>query len=1167
MSKIEIKIPDEYLEGSGLLPNASFESGDKTPDGWELQGGLGAWFTGGAAGARAIAVTGKGEDSSFWVCKDLKLKPRTTYRLGFSLRREPGATSGCAITGLSCCNRDFTPGDKWATRSFVFVTPNSMEGVYLRLGQWHADGTYLYDNVSLAESSPVHSRSGDMVLGEGERIENGVYYFNAPLNSEGSNYHRCLESHTAGFNSYRWVFSGDNFVIYKHEVAGLKQESASVEINVGYYEKGNLLVHASAGRKTWTEIGRIGSQKTETFKLPSEMFPADAVYIRLSMMEPGATREDSAPGALQVHGYSYEAKAANQVADFTGATRYFDVLRDTGALKVVLDSVPAMEQEDRTIKGRISSTGAGIVAPLSVILETSHAGAAPGQAVKLIAADVSAEKEFSLPLDAGGIGVHGLLLAVADAKGQIQYLARSSVYVPSLLASDYGYAVYSDEKCDLWWCESTYKISRFRTIPKERGPVVRITAAKDEYEPFQIAIRPKSDLKDVTVKFSNLAGEGGASIPASEITIDLVEWLYVRSPSDAAGCVGWWPDPLPHYTGPFNAPGGRNSVIWATVHVPKNAKPGTYAGTVTLQATDGWSAMAPLEVRVFDFEMPAERHCFGTFGMSPGQIRRYHNLETAEELDQVWDLYMKNAAEHRLGPYNPMALHPYKAGLKGANWHGGEVVPATGSGDRTLFIRDDSDASVIAADASDLIPIDPNKEYRISWKALTATPGQDYLITLNTYDAGGQWISGNNIDLACRGTGRWRSEERVVKSKTDKGRFFKLTIRPALWSEKGELVGSAWFDDVSLKELPDGPELVKGGDFGANPESLKVELDFTEFDKSAKRYLDEMGFPRFTLPVSGLGYGTFHSRSPGELFGFKAGTQEYESLMTQYLGGIQDHLEKNGWLGKEYIYWFDEPDPKDYEFVRDGMATIKRHGPKLCRMLTEEPTEALYGAVDLWCPLTGSFDAKVCRERQAAGEQIMWYVCTGPKEPYAGLFIDHPAVDMRVWLWQTFQNDVEGLLVWETTYWTSPCAYPEPDAQNPWEDPMAYVSGYDTPVGQKIHWGNGDGRYLYPPNREGVKSKKKYVEGPVNSFRWEMLREGAEDFEYLWTLRELIRDLKNKGVSGKEIEDAAKLIEVPDSISRSLTEFTLDPKPIFAQRMKIAEAIERLKKMESGSRK
>jgi len=124
----------------------------------------------------------------------------------------------------------------------------------------------------------------------------------------------------------------------------------------------------------------------------------------------------------------------------------------------------------------------------------------------------------------------------------------------------------------------------------------------------------------------------------------------------------------------------------------------------------------------------------------------------------------------------------------------------------------------------------------------------------------------------------------------------------------------------------------------------------------------------------------------------------------------------------------------------------------------------LIGGPNIWCPLTPSYDAKVAAERRPAGEEFWWYICTGPKAPYCTLFIDHPGTELRVWLWQTWQRRIDGLLIWQTNYWTSSAAYPDPAApQNPYEDPMGWVSGYSTPAGVRQPWGNGDGRFLYPP--------------------------------------------------------------------------------------------------------
>ena len=163
-----------------------------------------------------------------------------------------------------------------------------------------------------------------------------------------------------------------------------------------------------------------------------------------------------------------------------------------------------------------------------------------------------------------------------------------------------------------------------------------------------------------------------------------------------------------------------------------------------------------------------------------------------------------------------------------------------------------------------------------------------------------------------------------------------------------------------------------------------------------------------------------------------------------------------------FVYWFDEPDPKDYEFVANGMKRLEKYAPGLTRMITEQPSGEFDAHVNVWCPVSHNYDHEAGRGATPAQRTVWWYVCTGPKAPYCTLFIDHPATELRVWHWQTWQRDIVGTLVWTSNYWTSSAAYPD-EPQNPYEDPMGYVSGYSTPKGAKAFWGNGDGRFVYPP--------------------------------------------------------------------------------------------------------
>ncbi len=339
-----------------------------------------------------------------------------------------------------------------------------------------------------------------------------------------------------------------------------------------------------------------------------------------------------------------------------------------------------------------------------------------------------------------------------------------------------------------------------------------------------------------------------------------------------------------------------------------------------------------------------------------------------------------------------------------------------------------------------------------------------------------------------------------------------------------------------------------------------AQVDFTKFDTAAARWLDGAGFTGYRLPLKGMGGGTFHSRSLGKLEGFDEGTPEHARLFADYLGQVQQHLQARGWLSKAYTYWFDEPDRKDYEFVVAGNKRIRAAAPGLRRLLTEQPEPELLGHVEIWCGLTPEWTPEKVRARRAAGESVWWYICTAPKAPYVTEFIDHPGTELRLWPWQSWQYGVDGILVWASLYWNSGAAFPAPQLQDPWADPMSYVSGYDFKPGQIGHWGNGDGRFLYPPRRNPVTATAPDTNAPINSVRWENLRDGMEDYEYFWLLQREVTRLRNNPSAASDVREAEALLTLPKEISADLTHFTTDPRLMMNHRDHIARMIERMGK-------
>lgn len=226
--------------------------------------------------------------------------------------------------------------------------------------------------------------------------------------------------------------------------------------------------------------------------------------------------------------------------------------------------------------------------------------------------------------------------------------------VPAILDDSFGYRLPAPPEVAVWWCEATYKVGRQRALPSATGAAVEIEAARNEYEPFQIVLRPEGTLTNLTVSISDLvrASDGPeVRIAATNVEICRVEYVPVTEPSDSFGVVGEWPDPLVPLTGPVTTLAGENQPWWFTVYVPKAAPAGMYEATVTFSAEGRPSFAVTVRLRVFDFALSDVTHTRTAHGLTLDY--NWHGLTTEEEKDQVWDLYLQNFRKHRISPYMP----------------------------------------------------------------------------------------------------------------------------------------------------------------------------------------------------------------------------------------------------------------------------------------------------------------------------------------------------------------------------------------------------------------------------------------------------------------------------------------------------------------------------------
>ncbi|MDQ7778274.1 MAG: DUF4091 domain-containing protein [Planctomycetota bacterium] len=1034
-------------------------------EGWVPSGGNTFRAKGAGKGAQALGVEGSGEDSNYWRNEKIKLDPHRLYAVRFALRGE--GAGGCAITGTSSVNRDFTPTKDWEARSFAFFTPADTADTFLRFGQWQWRGKVLYDRIELAQVLVAHLNSGGIELGENEEIRDGRYAFAARLEGFASNFSRPLHANRALFNSNRWCLYDGAEVVYLHQIAKHLQQEASVTVNMNYHQSGRLVVEASADGARWEELGAVPEPASQTFTLPASLFPAEKVFVRLRA-EKGAS--------FQVNQYEYNAGLTGSPPNFIGRTLYWQITGETSS--VVVDNLRLTDcgAAGPKLSAEVSSTAA---APLRVTatmrVESKTRKSEPHTQKGLLPPGIKSTFEFPLGYAAGE--TNALILTVCAETFSL-FEAKAEVEVCFLDAADYGCSVAgAPADLGLWWCESGWKVGRNRALPEKSSAAVELSAARGEYEAVQVVLRPRKDAVLRSVRAGNLElsagggepgrdlvggssscrppcaalgntkseadphpdplpeGEGAPAEPepirdkpsrdregaaeeernrpvldAKNVSIREVAYVHIAHSTDALGAPGDFPDPLPILRTPLELKADRNQPLWITVFVPAGTPGGVYAGKISLE-TDLGSAEVPLEITVYDFDLPRETHVRSGFGIDVGTIEKYHKPQTDEQKRDLWDRYMRNFKEHRICPYNFYAYNDYKVNFEG-----------------------------------------------------------------------------------------------------------------------------------------EGAE-------------RKVKLDFERFDEAGKRYLDEFGFNSFVLPVHGMPWGRHPNFHEAEFGGFKQGTAEYDSLWADYIRRLESHLKERGWLERGYVYWFDEPEPVDYGFVVSGQKQLKGAGAGIVRMLTEQPEKELTGHVDLWCPLTPNIDAKTVAERRAAGDEVWWYVCCGPHEPFVGLFIDHPGTELRVWLWQTWQTGVQGILIWTTTWWHNSQAFPN-ELQDPWKDPMSYSWIEGAKPGTRAFWGNGDGRFFYPPRRDPNTATEFALDDPIPCIRWECLRDGVEDYEYFFLLRTLVEAAKTNTDSkapASLVRDAEKLLAVPADVSKSMTDFTRDPRPLLQHRARLAEAIQKMR--------
>lgn len=140
--------------------------------------------------------------------------------------------------------------------------------------------------------------------------------------------------------------------------------------------------------------------------------------------------------------------------------------------------------------------------------------------------------------------------------------------------------------------------------------------------------------------------------------------------------------------------------------------------------------------------------------------------------------------------------------------------------------------------------------------------------------------------------------------------------------------------------------------------------------------------------------------------------------------------------------------------------------------------------VDVWCPQVDYCDTEAERAVYAEDYERWWYTCISPRAPYPTYHTEDTLLSARSMGWMQAEYDVKGVLFWATD------VYAEYDGSK-------YVNIEDFYEGNASRFPqvNGDGYLFYP-------GKKYGIDGPIGSLRLEAIRDGLEEYEILYALKE-----------------------------------------------------------------
>ncbi len=191
-----------------------------------------------------------------------------------------------------------------------------------------------------------------------------------------------------------------------------------------------------------------------------------------------------------------------------------------------------------------------------------------------------------------------------------------------------------------WTTPPSERVFKDSPVPQASGAEIKVYAARNEFEPFQVVVKPAAS-GNVTVSIDDF----GSGVSAE---IYQVRYVNITQPSDSLGRSGPYPDPLwPLPNGAsVNLAAGANTAFWFSLSVP----PGAASRDYTAQVHIGGVSL-PVRLHVFNFAIPDQLHVASQMNFSYQAIlSKYSVPGTGAEYWKYVEAIKQFFIDHRLTP-------------------------------------------------------------------------------------------------------------------------------------------------------------------------------------------------------------------------------------------------------------------------------------------------------------------------------------------------------------------------------------------------------------------------------------------------------------------------------------------------------------------------------------